>query len=127
GLSGSLTAGLAAVPEDADGALVCLGDMPRVSARDLDRLIDAFNPTEGRAICVPTHHGKRGNPVLFARRFFTEMRAVSGDVGARHLIGEHEDVVAEIGMADEGVLIDVDSPDALTALLRPEPPREAKG
>ncbi|MFO0997672.1 MAG: molybdopterin-binding/glycosyltransferase family 2 protein [Alphaproteobacteria bacterium] len=116
GLSTSLARGLAAVPESADGALVCLGDMPRIKAQHLDRLIDAFNPVEGRAICVPTYEGKRGNPVLFARRFFREMATIAGDVGARHLIGEHGELVAEVEIGDEGVLIDVDSPDALVAL-----------
>jgi molybdenum cofactor cytidylyltransferase len=118
GLSTSLARGIAALPEDSDGVLVCLGDMPRVSAKVIDRLIDAFNPREGRAICVPTHRGKRGNPVLFGRRFFAEMKVVSGDVGARHLIGEHGEVVAEVEMADDAVLLDVDSPDALTAIKR---------
>ena len=116
GLSASLQRGLAALPEDCDGVLICLGDMPRVRAQTLDALIDAFQPLEGRAICVPTFGGKRGNPVLFARRFFAEMTAIAGDVGARHLIGEYAELVAEIEIADEGVLLDVDSPDALAAL-----------
>ena len=53
GLSTSLKRGIAALPPDLDGALVCLGDMPLVSGRHLDRLIAAFNPLEGRAIIVP--------------------------------------------------------------------------
>ena len=62
GLSTSLKRGLQALPPDCDGVIVCLGDMPLVAGRDLDRLIAAFNPLEGRAIVVPTRHGKRGNP-----------------------------------------------------------------
>ncbi|MBM3542733.1 MAG: 4-diphosphocytidyl-2C-methyl-D-erythritol kinase, partial [Alphaproteobacteria bacterium] len=116
GLSTSLQRGLAALPAACEGVLVCLGDMPRVRAQHLDRLIDAFNPIEGRAICVPTFAGKRGNPVLFARRYFAEMAAIAGDVGARHLIGEHADAVAEVEMDDDGILLDVDSPEALAAL-----------
>ena len=38
GLGTSLRAGIAAVPADADGAIVCLGDMPQVDARLIDRL-----------------------------------------------------------------------------------------
>src|SRR3546814_9774133 len=49
----------------------------------------AFDPVEGRAICVPTWNGKRGNPVLWAKRFFPEMAEIHGDTCARHLIGEH--------------------------------------
>ena len=74
--------GLAALPADLDGVLVCLGDMPLVSGRHLDRLIAAFNPLEGRAIVVPTRRGKRGDPVLWAKRFFSEMAQIAGDVGA---------------------------------------------
>ncbi len=98
GLSTSLKRGLAALPADIDGVVVCLGDMPLVAGRDLDRLIAAFNPLEGRAIIVPTRHGKRGNPVLWATRFLPEMAELAGDVGAKHLIGEHADLVCEVEM-----------------------------
>ena len=115
GLSTSLAAGLAAFGADVDGVLVCLGDMPDVTAAHIDRLIAAFDPAAGRAICVPTFKGKRGNPVLWDRRFFQEMASVSGDVGARHLIGDHESAVHEVAMPDSGVLRDLDTPEALAA------------
>ena len=118
GLSTSLGAGLDALPGAADGVLVGLGDMPRIRSADIDRLIAAFNPAEGRAICVPTVDGKRGNPVLFGREFLAEMRAVEGDVGAKHLIGAHGDRVCEVEMDDDAALVDVDTPEALSALLR---------
>jgi len=116
GMSTSLQAGLAALPANLDGALVCLGDMPMVTAATLDRLIAAFDPLEGRAICVPTWNGKRGNPVLWDRRFFAAMAELAGDVGAKHLIGEHADLVAEVAMSDDAILINIDTPEALATL-----------
>jgi molybdenum cofactor cytidylyltransferase len=116
GLSTSLRRGLAALPEAVDGVVVCLGDMPQVSAAVIDRLIAAFDPLEGRAICLPTWQGKRGNPVLFARHFFAEIQTIAGDLGAKALIGEYPEAVCEVAMADDGVLCDVDTPEALTAL-----------
>src|SRR5216683_2814116 len=116
GLSTSLKRGIAALPPDLDGVLVCLGDMPLISGRHLDRLIAAFNPLEGRAIIVPIRRGKRGNPVLWSSRFFPEMAELAGDVGAKHLIGEHFELVAEVEMDDDAVLVDIDTPDALAAL-----------
>lgn len=116
GLSTSLRAGIAALPGDVDGVLVCLGDMPRVGPETLNRLIAAYSPQEGRAICVPTVAGKRGNPVLWDRRFFAEMRDLAGDVGARHLIGLHADQVCEVAVDGDGVLLDIDTPEALQAL-----------
>ena len=113
GLSTSLKCGLAALPNDIDGVVVCLGDMPLITGRDIDRLTAAFNPLEGRAIIVPTRRGKRGNPVLWARRFFAEMAELAGDVGAKHLIGEHAELVCEIEMDTDGVLVDIDTPEAL--------------
>jgi molybdenum cofactor cytidylyltransferase len=116
GLSSSLKAGLGALPDNADAVLVCLGDMPRVSAADIERLVTAFNPVEGRAIVVPVRNGKRGNPVLWAKRFFPEMGGLAGDVGARHLIGAYPEAVAEIEMPNDGILTDIDTPQALARL-----------
>ena len=115
GLSSSLKRAIAALPGDIDGAVVCLGDMPNVSPRHIERLIAAFDPAQDRGICVPTFDGKRGNPVLWDRRYFEEMVEIAGDVGARHLIGSHADAVWEVPMEDGGVLLDLDTPDALAA------------
>lgn len=113
GLSASLKAGLSAVPEDAEGVLVCLGDMPLVTAKMLDRMIAAFDPEEGRAIVMPTYRGKQGNPMLWGREFLPEMDEITGDVGARHLVGKHADRVAEVEMASDAVLRDFDTADTL--------------
>jgi molybdenum cofactor cytidylyltransferase len=116
GMSTSLVRGLAALPADAAGVVVCLGDMPLITGRDIDRLVAAFNPLEGRAIVVPTRRGKRGNPILWARQFVPEMMALSGDQGARKLIEEHADLVAEVEMDSDAIFIDIDTPDALAQL-----------
>jgi molybdenum cofactor cytidylyltransferase len=118
GLSTSLKTGLTAVPDSADAALICLGDMPCVTAGEIRKLIGAFAPQESRAIVVPTRQGKRGNPVLLARRFFAEMQGVAGDAGARHLIDAYPESVAEIEMASDGALTDIDTPQALARLAR---------
>ncbi len=61
--------------------------MPLVTGRMIDRLIAAYDPDEGRLIVLPTHQGKPGNPILWDRRFFPEILALTGDVGARFLLG----------------------------------------
>jgi molybdenum cofactor cytidylyltransferase len=116
GLSASLKAGLRAVPPDAEGILVCLGDMPLVTPEMLDRLIGAFDPEEGRAIVQPTFRGKQGNPMLWSREFLDRMLDLHGDVGARHLAAQHADRMVEVEMADDAVLRDFDTTDALKTL-----------
>ncbi|HEX3974399.1 MAG TPA: molybdopterin-binding/glycosyltransferase family 2 protein [Stellaceae bacterium] len=116
GMSTSLRVGLNAMPAECDGALVALGDMPLITAAEIGQLVNAFNPVEGRAIVVPTRRGKRGNPVLWARRFFDEMTAAGGDMGARHLFEAYPEAIVEVEMAGDGVLTDIDTPQALARL-----------
>ncbi|HET7849226.1 MAG TPA: molybdopterin-binding/glycosyltransferase family 2 protein [Pseudolabrys sp.] len=116
GLGTSLKAGIAAVPESADGAIVCLGDMPQVDAKLIDRLLAAFDPERGALVVVPTIEGRRGNPVVWARRFFPDLMAISGDIGARHLIGGYSEAVAEVAVNGEAALTDVDTPESFSAV-----------
>ena len=116
GLGTSLKAGIAAVPAEADGAIVCLGDMPQVDAGLIDRLIAAFDPDRGALIVMPTVEGRRGNPVLWSRRFFPDLMAIEGDVGARHFIGRYGEAVAEVPLEGSAALVDIDTPEALVGV-----------
>jgi molybdenum cofactor cytidylyltransferase len=116
GLGTSLKTGIAALPAEADGAIVCLGDMPQVDAALIDRLIGAFDPDHGALVVLPTIDGKRGNPVVWSRRFFPDLMAVEGDVGARYLIGRYTEAVAEVPLTGTAALTDVDTPEALEAV-----------
>jgi molybdenum cofactor cytidylyltransferase len=115
GLASSVKAGIAAVPAKADGAIVCLGDMPLIDAHLIDRLIDAFQPDRGGLIALPVCDGRRGNPVLWSRRFFRELMTLDGDIGARHLIAKHGEAVAEVPVEGHGAFLDIDTPQALEA------------
>lgn len=116
GLATSLARGIAALPPAVDGAVICLGDMPEIRAGTIDRLIAAFDPAAGRAIVVPTHEGRRGNPVLWGRQFFPALAGLAGDVGGRALLQQFAEWVVPV-LADDGILIDVDTPDMLADWL----------
>ena len=113
GMSASLRAGLAGLPGHADAALICLGDMPLVSKLVIDRLIAAYDAAAGRVIVAPTFGGRRGNPVLWDRRFFPEIAGLRGDAGARGLLAAHEAHLVEVKVEDDGVLLDFDTPASL--------------
>ncbi len=112
GLSTSLKAGIAYLPEDSAGVMIVLGDMPGVSSDDLDRLVDAFRKAGGNSVVRASHQGKRGNPVLLPRSLFPAIAHLEGDTGARHLVeAEGLDVIdVEIG---EAASVDVDTREAL--------------
>jgi molybdenum cofactor cytidylyltransferase len=67
-------------------------------------------------VAVPTLDGKRGNPVVWSRRFFPDLMAVEGDVGARHLIGRYGEAVVEVPVSGAAALTDIDTPQALAAI-----------
>jgi molybdenum cofactor cytidylyltransferase len=116
GLSTSVKAGVAAVPDDVDGVIVCLGDMPQVNAPLIDKLLAAFDPEKGALVVAPTIGGKRGNPVVWSRRFFPELATLQGDTGARHLIASFPEAVIDVPLSGMAALVDVDTPDALKAV-----------
>ena len=116
GLGTSLKAGIAAVPKEADAAIVCLGDMPQVDSSLIDKLLAAFDPERGALVVVPSIDGRRGNPVVWARRFFNDLMTITGDVGARHLIASYAEAVVEVPVKGEAALTDVDTPESLSAV-----------
>lgn len=116
GLSSSIRTGLEELDSHAPtvaAALIMLADMPWVRPGDVAALLAAFDPGRNREICVPTYEGRRGNPVLWSARFFSAMKGLRGDVGARRLMEQHPDAVYEVPVDASGVVRDVDTPEAL--------------
>jgi molybdenum cofactor cytidylyltransferase len=113
GMSTSLRAGIEALAGRVDGALVCLADMPWVPREALDALIDAFADAAGDAICAPHYAGRRGNPVLWPAARFADLVALRGDAGARALLEARPPELRAVSVSHEGVLRDVDTPEAL--------------
>jgi len=116
GLASSLRVGLTAMPRDVSGALVLLGDMPWIGPRLIDALIDAFLSRAGALAAVPLRQGQRGNPVLLGRALFEAAMRLTGDEGARRLIGALEPgELVEVEASNMGVTFDVDTPEDLQA------------
>jgi molybdenum cofactor cytidylyltransferase len=111
GLASSLRAGLSAMPSHVAGALVLLGDMPRISAGLIDALIDAFQSRDRALAAAPSLEGRRGNPILLGRGLFRAAMRLEGDEGARRVIGAlGASELVEIVTADLGAAFDIDTP-----------------
>ncbi|TVQ54527.1 MAG: 4-diphosphocytidyl-2C-methyl-D-erythritol kinase [Rhodobacteraceae bacterium] len=116
GMASSIRAALAALAPEADAAVLALADMPEVGPLHVDRLIAAFDPEEGRAICrAATEDGRPGHPVLFGRRFFETLARLEGDSGARAVLAEHAEHVELVATPGEAAVIDLDTPEAWAA------------
>ncbi len=112
GMATSLQAGIAALRPDTQAALILLADMPGISAELIDRLISAFERHPEADAVIPLHDGQRGNPVLLARSLFDRIATLSGDQGARRILGDASLHIVEIP-AGAGATLDIDTPEAL--------------
>jgi len=112
GLASSLRCGISCVPSDCAGAIILLGDMPRITGVMINHMLDEFERTQCNTIIQATDHGVRGNPVVWPEKYFDALKKVTGDVGGRHLIEENaENVIAvELGAAAR---LDIDTPEML--------------
>ena len=119
GLASSLRTGLALLKEDIQGAVICLADMPKVTAETIDLLIRSFDRTDQAEAIAPVCNGQRGNPVLISCALFSRVEMLSGDTGAKHLLDRSDTIVLEEQVEDVGVLIDIDTKEALDALSDP--------
>lgn len=108
GMAASLRSGLRALPEDADGAFVFLGDMPGVP-HSIAPLMASELTVDALAV-APTCGRRRGHPVLFKAALFEALSALSGDQGARAILDGLGERLALVATDDPGVLFDVDTP-----------------
>jgi len=113
GMSTSISIGIKSLGE-VDACLICLGDLPHLTPKDYDRLIQLFNSEKStERIMIPTFQGRKGHPVVFGSTFFNELRNLQPtDQGARNLIVKHKSLVKEIEMATNGILTDIDFKDS---------------
>jgi len=112
GLSTSLANGIGAVSDQAEQTMILLGDMPYLEASMINEIVEAGK--DNGNIVMATCDGKRGNPVLWPRRFFEELTRIEGDTGARHVIGANADQVVEVEIGSAAA-IDLDTPEAVKA------------
>lgn len=116
----SLRVGLGALRPGAAAALVLPVDLPRVSAATVRALLEGWRAGGAAAPVVrPVHRGLPGHPTLFARTLFGELVAGKLPQGARSVIARHEGSVLDVPVAEEGVLIDVNTPEEYLRRVRP--------
>ena len=121
GMAASLRTGIEAVDAAAAGYLVALGDMPGITAGLVDLLCRRFAEAGESAILLPVNKGRRGHPVVFARRYRRELLALSGDRGARSVVDSHPESVVEVPVSAPGIFADVDTPEEYRNLRERSP------
>tara|TARA_Y100000022_G_scaffold180688_1_gene172817 strand:+ start:514 stop:1155 length:642 start_codon:yes stop_codon:yes gene_type:complete len=119
GQGSSVGVGVEALDNNVTDAMIGLGDMPLLPSTLLDSLIQKHIGREGHAcnITIPAFEGQRGNPVLWGKTFFPELITLAGDRGGRQLLNDHKAAQHLIACDHSSVLRDVDTVDALAAIV----------
>jgi len=120
----SLRAALRALQADRtlgkiDGVLVHLVDHPFLNPALVDRMIERFYES-GKLIVIPRHRGKRGHPVIFSRELFGELMSTPMEQGAKAVVRAHGEDTLEIETEEEGVTVDIDTPEEYRRYLQRE-------
>jgi molybdenum cofactor cytidylyltransferase len=105
------------LPFDPEAIIICPVDHPLISPRLVAALIQAFD-LQAPAVTLPTYQGRRGHPVIFRRDLFDELQQASAGIGARQVVWAHADDIAEVAVEEEGVVLNLNDPDALAKANR---------
>ncbi len=116
GMGASLRSAAQALPHDAAGVFVFLGDMPLIRPAAVSALAAALDRPD--KIIAPIHDNQRGHPVLFGRDWIPLLQSLEGDTGAQGLIRQAGKRCIALATDDAGVLLDIDHPEDLARASR---------
>lgn len=105
GMGASLAAGVQATA-DAAGWLVALADMPFISPASYRAVISGLE--SGASLAATQYRGRRGHPVGFSREWFSQLRALTGDHGAKAILEKYRQDLILYPVDDVGVVHDID-------------------
>jgi molybdenum cofactor cytidylyltransferase len=116
GQSISVRAGVAALDQQTEAALILLADQPLVQPTTLNLLIHTYHNFQA-SIVIPRFNGQRGNPVLFGHQVFEQLQQLQGDQGARPILQTYAAQTRFVDVDDEGVVLDIDTPENYEKVL----------
>jgi CTP:molybdopterin cytidylyltransferase MocA len=112
----SLQCGLREVPEDREAVLFTPVDYPAVQQQTVTALVEGFR-TGGALVVVPTCFGRHGHPVVIDRSLIGELLSLPAEATARDVLHRYTARTRYVEVADEGILRDIDDPEAYGRLL----------
>lgn len=112
----SLRIALTALDGSVGGVAYLPVDHPMVRPETVSALLDVARST-GAPLTVPTHDAKRGHPAIFGKALFVELLDLELEGGAKTVVHRHLTEAQLLEVDDQGVVIDIDTPEAYEAAL----------
>ena len=123
GMSSSIKKGIQIIDAKSNGVMICLADMPRIDTNTYNTLIKKFKTFYSKKnplIVIPEHNRENGNPVIFSDHFFSYLKNITGDKGAKALIAKNKKYIKKVNILDNSILKDVDNRKMYEELLKYE-------
>ncbi|PPR79597.1 MAG: Purine catabolism protein PucB [Alphaproteobacteria bacterium MarineAlpha2_Bin1] len=117
GIGNSISSGIHFLSKRADGVIIILGDMPKITFKHINILVDSFIQNRNESICVLESNKRQGNPVLFGNFFFDQLKVLSNDYGGKDIIHNNLDYIIISSIDDSSIFIDIDTPAELKNLI----------
>ena len=111
GMMSSIYAGMSKLEKDVDGNMIVLGDMPLISTITINKIIGEFNKHNGNYIVYPMYDNRQANPVIFPRKYFSEILNSKGDKGCKKVLKKYPGDAIGIPINSDEVIIDCDTRD----------------
>lgn len=110
GIKTSVNMGLRSIPSSCDGAVLLPADMPNISAAEINKLINKFDKTAEKQVCLLTNKGIKSNPVLWSKSLYDKADIVPENAQLRAVFVEHADYTKTVEIKDKKKLLDVNFP-----------------
>ena len=123
GISSSIKKGISLIDHKSNGVMICLADMPKITSKTYNILIEKFKKFYNSTtplIILPEYNGETGNPVILSNHFFSELKKISGDIGAKYLIKKNRKYIKKINISESYILEDIDDLEKYRELIKNE-------
>ena len=123
GISSSIKKGVSLIDNRSNGVMICLADMPKITSNTYNILIEKFKKFYNITtplIILPEYNSITGNPVILSNHFFSELKEISGDIGAKYLIKENKRYIKKVNISESYILEDIDDLEKYRELIKDE-------
>ncbi len=117
GMATSINKAISSLPNNIDGNMIVLGDMPLVTVKTINNLHQVFLNNNGNKIIYADYLGKQANPVIFPRKFFDEILHLNGDKGCKKIIYKNRKSSIGVPIDSSEVIFDCDTKDDYSDLV----------
>ena len=117
GMATSINKAISSLPNNIDGNMIVLGDMPLVTVKTINKLHQVFLNNNGNKIIYADYLGKQANPVIFPRKFFDEILHLNGDKGCKKIIYKNRKSSIGVPIDSSEVIFDCDTKDDYSDLV----------